>query len=163
MTLSAVLRKTEYDQHNYILSLDQERHKQEFIRKANVISEISRIINECNEVFAKPKHDEVIDEEITIRNNELKYDDEMEGEELWKKLIKFLEKELKLEQERLLIKRRLDGSRQAAESGRAGAYWSLEQADNSSEICGWCNRLYEDRRSLLSNGESGGFQKVLLL
>ena len=46
----------------------------------------------------------------------------MEGEELWKKLIKFLEKELKLEQEKLLMKRSLDGSRQATESGRAGAY-----------------------------------------
>ena len=30
-------------------------------------------------------------------------------------------------QEKILIKRILDGSRQAAESGRAGAYWSLEQ------------------------------------
>ena len=53
-----------------ILSLDQERHKQEFIQKAKaadfVISEVSRIINECNEVFAKPNH------EITIRNDELK-------------------------------------------------------------------------------------------
>ena len=94
-----------------------------------------------------------------IYDNELKYDDEMEDEELWKKLIKFLEKELKLEQEKLLIKRRLDGSRQAAESGRAGSYWSLEQADNSSEICGWCNSHYEDRRSLLSNGESGGSKR----
>ena len=94
-----------------------------------------------------------------IYDNELKYDDEMDGEALWKKLIKFLEKELKLKQEKLLIKRRLDGSRQAAESGRAEAHWSLEQADNSNDICGWCNSHYEDRRSLLSNGESGGSRR----
>ena len=59
-------------------SLDQSKREEEVIQKTNaanfLLNEVSRLINESTIVFSKLNNDEVGDEEILLRNDDLKQD-----------------------------------------------------------------------------------------
>ena len=61
-------------------------------------------------------------------------DEGLEGEILWNRLITFLERESKLEQEKLLIKRRLDSTKPLPGDGnKSRSYWSSERQEETEE------------------------------